>query len=161
MENSWKGASVSLWFNACPHRCPGCWNEETWERNETLYQDNDQVVQEVKNGLGEGVFKLNTLALLGGDPLSPKNIQDTIYIVKALKEWRPDLKVICWTGFTWEQVTRNNRLKAVLPFLDVLIDGRFMLERKIEGRKYGSDNQRVIDVKQSLLDNVIREAEQT
>lgn len=159
MENSWKGASVSLWFNACPHRCPGCWNEETWERNETLYQDNDQVIQEVKNGLGEGAFKLNTLALLGGDPLSPKNIQDTIYIVKALKEWRPDLKVICWTGFTWEQVTRNNRLKAVLPFLDVLIDGRFMLERKIEGRKYGSDNQRVIDVKQSLLDNVIREAE--
>lgn len=159
MENSWKGASVSLWFNACPHRCPGCWNEETWERNETLYQDNDQVIQEVKNGLGEGVFKLNTLALLDGDPLSPKNIQDTIYIVKALKEWRPDLKVICWTGFTWEQVTRNNRLKAVLPFLDVLIDGRFMLERKIEGRKYGSDNQRVIDVKQSLLDNVIREAE--
>ena len=137
----------------------GCWNEETWERNETLYQDNDQVIQEVKNGLGEGVFKLNTLALLGGDPLSPKNIQDTIYIVKALKEWRPDLNVICWTGFTWEQVTRNNRLKAVLPFLDVLIDGRFMLERKIEGRKYGSDNQRVIDVKQSLLDNVIREAE--
>ena len=109
--------------------------------------------------MGEGVFQLNTLALLGGDPLSPKNIQDTIYIVKALKEWRPDLNVICWTGFTWEQVSRSKLLKPILEYLDVLIDGRFMLERKIEGRKYGSDNQRVIDVKQSLLDNVIREAE--
>lgn len=156
MENSWQGASVSLWFNACPHRCPGCWNSQTWERDETLYQDNDQVIQEAKDSLGEGVFQLNTLALLGGDPLSPKNIQDTIYIVKALKEWRPDLNVICWTGFTWEQIMSSKLLKPVLEYLDVLVDGRFMIDRKIEGKKYGSDNQRAIDVQGTLSEGKIK-----
>lgn len=156
MENSWKGASVSLWFNQCSHFCPGCWNSQTWERDETLYKDNDQVIQEVKDSLGEGVFQLNTLALLGGDPLSPKNIQDTIYIVKALKEWRPDLNVICWTGFTWEQVASSKLLKPILEYLDVLVDGRFMIDRKIEGKKYGSDNQRAIDVRNTLSEGKIK-----
>lgn len=156
MENSWKGASVSLWFNHCPHSCRGCWNSQTWDRDEALYQDNDQVIQEVKDSLGEGVFQLNTLALLGGDPLSPKNIQDTIYIVKALKEWRPDLNVICWTGFTWEQVVGSKLLKPILEYLDVLVDGRFMIDRKIEGKKYGSDNQRAIDVQGALSEGKIK-----
>lgn len=156
MENSYKGASVSLWLNHCPHSCSGCWNRETWERNESLYQDNDKVVQEVKESLGQGVFQLNTLALLGGDPLSPKNIQDTIYIVKALKEWRPDLNVICWTGFTWEQVVGSKLLKPILEYLDVLVDGRFMIDRKVEGKKYGSDNQRAIDVQRTLSEGTIR-----
>lgn len=156
MENSWRGASVSLWFNACPHHCPGCWNSQTWERDESLYQDNDQVVQEVKESLGQGVFQLNTLALLGGDPLSPKNIKDTIYIVKALKEWRPDLNVICWTGFTWEQVIGSKLLSPILEYLDVLVDGRFMIDRKVEGKKYGSDNQRAIDVQRTLSEGTIR-----
>lgn len=156
MENSWKGASVSLWFNHCPHSCSGCWNSQTWERDESLYQDNDKVVQEVKESLGQGVFQLNTLALLGGDPLSPKNIQDTIYIVKALKEWRPDLNVICWTGFTWEQVVGSKLLKPILEYLDVLVDGRFMIDRKVEGKKYGSDNQRAIDVQRTLSEGTIR-----
>lgn len=156
MENSWKGASVSLWFNHCPHSCRGCWNSQTWERDESLYQDNDKVVQEVKESLGQGIFQLNTLALLGGDPLSPKNIQDTIYIVKALKEWRPDLNVICWTGFTWEQVVGSKLLKPILEYLDVLVDGRFMIDRKVEGKKYGSDNQRAIDVQRTLSEGIIR-----
>ena len=156
MENSWKGASVSLWFNSCPHHCRGCWNRKTWERDESLYQDNDRVVQEVKESLGQGVFQLNTLALLGGDPLSPRNIQDTVYIVKALKEWRPDLNVICWTGFTWEQVVGSKLLKPILEYLDVLVDGRFMIDRKIEGKKYGSDNQRAIDVQRTLSEGTIR-----
>ena len=134
----------------------GCWNQQTWERDESLYKDNDQVVQEVKESLGQGVFQLNTLTLLGGDPLSPKNIQDTIYIVKALKEWRPDLNVICWTGFTCEQVIGSKLLSPILEYLDVLVDGRFMIDRKVEGRKYGSDNQRAIDVQRTLSEGTIK-----
>lgn len=134
----------------------GCWNRETWERDESLYQDNDKVVQEVKESLGQDAFQLNTLALLGGDPLSPKNIQDTIYIVKALKEWRPDLNIICWTGFTWEQVIGSKLLRPILEYLDVLVDGRFIIDRKVEGKKYGSDNQRAIDVQRTLSEGTIK-----
>lgn len=150
MENSGlNGASVSLWFNHCPHHCPGCWNADTWERQDKLYIDNQEVVREVLEGLA-GPMPLNTLALLGGDPLSSKNITDTIEILESIKTVKPNLEVICWTGFRWEQVAKSKILKPVLEYLDVLIDGRFMIDRRIEGKKYGSDNQRCIDVKKSL-----------
>lgn len=149
MENSYQGASVSLWFNECPHRCVGCWNSETWKRDERLHIDNNEVVDIVVASLG-GAMNLNTLALLGGDPLSPKNISDTLYILEKVLEVRPETKVICWTGFTWEQVKRNRLLSQVLPYLDILVDGRFILDKKVEGFKYGSSNQRTIDVKVSL-----------
>lgn len=155
MENtSTNGASVSLWFNGCPHRCTGCWNSETWDRDKTLEIDNDSVVRKVLAGLNSSM-PLNTLALLGGDPLFPSNIKDSIYILKKVKEVKPDLEVICWTGYTWEQVSRSKVLKEILPYIDILIDGRFIEELKVEGKRYGSSNQRCIDVKESLLKSEI------
>lgn len=32
----------------------------------------------------------------------------------------------------------------------MLVDGRFELDKKVEGKMYGSSNQRIIDVKKSL-----------
>ena len=26
-----RGVCVSFWVQGCPHRCPGCFNEETWD----------------------------------------------------------------------------------------------------------------------------------
>lgn len=150
MENTGsRGAAVSIFFNHCPHHCIGCWNPETWERNEDLYRDNDRILLAVEDGLN-GPIKLNTLSLLGGDPLSPLNINDTIYILEKIKEKYPDLEIVCWTGFRWEQVLGSKALKPALEYIDVLIDGRFMLERRIEGQKYGSDNQRCINVPKTL-----------
>lgn len=157
MENSGtKGASVSIWFNHCPHHCVGCWNPETWERNEDLYRDNDRVLLIVEDGLN-GPIKLNTLSLLGGDPLSPLNINDTIYILEKIKEKYPDLEIVCWTGFRWEQVLGSKALKPALEYIDILIDGRFELDKRIEGRKFGSSNQRCIDVKETLQSGEIIE----
>ena len=136
----------------------GCWNEETWERDKDLEMDNDRVVLCIMHGLN-GPMKLNTLALLGGDPLSPLNINDTIYILKKVKEQKPDLEVICWTGFLYDQVEGSKELKPALEYIDVLIDGRFMLERRIEGKKYGSDNQRCINVPKTLEEDKIILAE--
>lgn len=148
MENSYKGASVSLWFNHCPHKCIGCWNEETWERDKTLEVPNEIVVKEVLSCLG-GPFNLNTLALLGGDPLSPLNIKDVLEIVSSIKKARPETNIICWTGFRFEQL-QSKAMSPILEYIDVLIDGRFILDKKIEGKKYGSSNQRVIDVKKTI-----------
>jgi len=153
MENTGiNGASASIWFNQCPHHCPGCWNPETWERNDKLYEDNDQIVAEVLEGLN-APMRLNTLTLLGGDPLSPLNVQDTIYILGKVKEARPDVTVVCWTGFVWNQVIHSKLLVPSLDYIDILIDGRFELEKRITGERFGSSNQNCVDVKKSLKEN--------
>lgn len=155
-ENSYEGATVSLWFNGCPHKCVGCWNDETWERDLSLEIDNDEVVRKTLELLDKDFPK--NLALLGGDPLGLMNLKDTIYILSEIKRERPTTKVVCWTGFRWEQI-QNKTFSPVLPLLDILIDGRFDQEKRILGEKFGSSNQRVIDVKKSLSTNEIIQLE--
>ena len=152
LDNCYWGMATSLWFNGCQHRCIGCWNPITHDIDDNLYIDNDSVVEETLFALDEFGLKKD-LSLLGGDPLAPSNIEDTIYILSKIKEQRPETRVLCWTGYRWEQLVNNKFFNRVLPFIDILIDGKYEKELHIEGHKFGSSNQKVVDVKQSLLYN--------
>lgn len=90
------------------------------------------------------------LTLLGGDPLSPFNIKDLVEILTGVKKARPKTRVLCWTGYKWEQLVNNKLLGSALPYMDILIDGKYEKDLHIEGHKFGSSNQLVIDVQKSL-----------
>ncbi|WP_079709742.1 4Fe-4S cluster-binding domain-containing protein [Paraliobacillus ryukyuensis] len=159
IENTYWGYATSLWFNGCSHRCDGCWNSETWERDYSLEIDNQSVINETLVALDEYFPK--DLSLLGGDPLAPYNVNDTKEILESILKKRPSTKVLCWTGYTWEQITNSKILNRALPYIDILIDGKYIKELHVDGHKYGSTNQRIIDVKASLRDNVVVKAPET
>ena len=60
--------------------------------------------------------------------------------------------VWAYTGFTYEALVSNHDAKyELLNNIDVLVDGRFMIDLKSLDCKFrGSTNQRVIKVKESL-----------
>ncbi len=154
IENAYWGVATSLWFNGCPHRCKNCWNEETWAIDDTLDRDNGAIILETLTALDEyGMAK--DLSLLGGDPLAPYNLPDMKDIVRGVKTIRPQTRVLCWTGYTWEQLTRNSFWIHALELIDILIDGRYEQSLHVEGHKFGSRNQRVIDVQKSLQNGQI------
>lgn len=151
-ENTFWGVSTSLWFNHCMFRCEGCWNERTWELDESLYRDNDEVVKEVLTYLDYYGMKRH-LTLLGGEPFSPYNLEDALYIVRKVKEQRPKTKVLSWTGYEFHVIKKSPKLRELMKEIDVLVCGRFMKELKCQDTKkmYGSENQYIVDVKASLL----------
>ncbi|MDO4215564.1 MAG: 4Fe-4S cluster-binding domain-containing protein, partial [Bacteroidales bacterium] len=54
-------------------------------------------------------------------------------------------------GYVWEEIITHLEFKPLLENIDVLVDGRFILEqRDISLLFRGSPNQRIIDVKASL-----------
>ena len=71
------------------------------------------------------------------------------------------LNVWSYSGYTFEQLLEGTEeQKALLRELDVLVDGRFELDkRSLELRFRGSSNQRVIDVPQSLAQGRVIEKE--
>jgi len=148
MDNGYWGFCTSLWFNGCEHRCPGCWNSETWDIDESLEKDNQEIIEETLIGLDK--FFPKDLSLLGGDPLAPANIEDTYEILKGVLEKRPQTRVVCWTGYIYEALIKHGWADKVLPMIDILIDGRYIKQLHIEGKMYGSSNQRVIRMKDSL-----------
>lgn len=149
LHNCYWGISTSLWFNGCPHLCDGCWNKSTWEIDESLTIPNPEVIEMTLRALDDPISK--DLTLLGGEPLMPNgNLEDTIEIVTAILNRRPQTRVLCWTGFRIEQIIKNKKFLPALNLIDILIDGRYEKDLRVTGKKYGSTNQRIIDMKETL-----------
>ena len=79
--------------------------------------------------------------------MHPDNIDGTIKLARRFKEKYPKKNIWAWSGFLFDNICN----KEVLNYIDVLIDGQFVEEKRNPKLKWrGSSNQRVIDVKKSL-----------
>ena len=146
------GVRVSIFMQGCTFNCKECFNPETHDFNGGE-EFNEEVIQEVLK-LSEDDTIVG-LSILGGEPMHPNNIEGTTKLAKAFKEKFPNKTIWAWTGFLFD---RDLKDKEVLKYIDVLVDGQFVQEKKDLRLKYsGSSNQRVIDVQKSLKENKIVE----
>ena len=135
--NNGLGCRVTLWVGGCSHHCKGCQNRQTWDFNAGKNFDNNEK---------EMLFKalsfpyIKGLTLSGGDPLD--SIDDVLELVKEVKEKFPTKDIWLYTGYTLEEIENDNKRKAILPFIDVLVDGRFEIDKRDITLKFrGSSNQ--------------------
>lgn len=91
----------------------------------------------------------------GGDPLY--QAEALLPLAKSIKN--AGYNIWCYTGFEFEELMKDSvpGVSALLDYIDVLVDGRFVEELKDTSLRFrGSSNQRIIDVRQSLTaDSVI------
>ena len=81
-------------------------------------------------------------------------------LLKRLKQ-EVNKPVWVWTGLIWEELIRQYHRTLFLPYIDILIDGKFIMEKKDLSLKHrGSSNQRIINVQESLKQNDIVLAEE-
>lgn len=146
------GVNMSLWTQGCPHHCKGCFNGETWS-----FDDGKEFTQSDLDYMIENINKNNVerdLSILGGEPLCPENIDGVLEVCKTFKDRFPEKKIYVWTGYVVENF--NQKQKEILNYIDVLVDGPFVQDkRNLSLMMRGSSNQRVIDVKKSLIENKI------
>lgn len=146
------GITMSLWTQGCPHHCKGCFNMETWDFNkgkEFTELDLKYIFDNInKNDIHRD------LSILGGEPLCPQNIEGVINLCKEFKKIYPNKKIYIWTGYTLEEF--NDTQKSILKYIDVIVDGKFIEEkRNLSLKLRGSENQRVINVKETLKNKKI------
>ena len=146
------GITMSLWTQGCPHHCKGCFNMETWDFNkgkEFTELDLKYIFDNInKNDIHRD------LSILGGEPLCPQNIEGVINLCKEFKKIYPNKKIYIWTGYTLEEF--NDTQKSILKYIDVIVDGKFIEEkRNLSLKLRGSENQRVINVEETLKNKKI------
>lgn len=141
-----EGWRAVLFVSGCPHHCPGCQNPQTWDKNYgEPYTEDDIYNQIIENPFLDG------LTLSGGEPfLYCKELFSLVKRVKA-----KGLNIWSYTGFTFEELLRwserNSYIQAFLQEVDVLVDGKFLIEKMEPKKRFrGSCNQRIIDVQASL-----------
>jgi anaerobic ribonucleoside-triphosphate reductase activating protein len=140
------GWRAVLFVSGCPHHCPGCHNPEAWDKNYgELYVEDNIYTQIIENPFLDG------LTLSGGEPfLYCKELFSLVKRVKA-----KGLTIWSYTGFTFEELLRwsekNSDVQAFLQEIDLLVDGKFLIERMEPKKRFrGSCNQRIINVEASL-----------
>ena len=147
------GFRIVIFFQGCAHHCYGCHNPETWD-----FEGGKEVSFDLIKKIIDDNPYADGITLSGGDPLY--QIDASTEIAEYAKS--KGLDVILYTGFLFEEVLEmtkaNQRLKDLLNNVDTLIEGPFILEQRHLSLKFrGSSNQRIIDVKKSLMQNKIVE----
>lgn len=146
-----EGIRTVIWTQGCVHNCFGCHNPHTHSFTDGYLVDIEEVKKQIKNLEGQ-----DGITLSGGDPFCQVNA--CLEIAKYAKELK--LNVWCYTGYTFEELlekSKNNpKILELLNNIDVLIDGKFEIDKKDMLIKFrGSSNQRIINVKRSLKNNKI------
>lgn len=142
------GIRTSLFVSGCNFKCKGCFNKEYQNFNYGNPFTTETEAQ-ILNYINE--YGVSGLSILGGEPLEQ---DETLY--EFLKKVKKIGKTIwLWTGFKFESLNPVQR-KLVEDCVDILVDGEFKEQLKDMRLKFrGSSNQRIIDVKQTLVQNKI------
>ena len=140
------GIRFVVFSQGCTHKCKGCHNPETHDIKSGYEISINKILEEIKKDpLVSGV------TFSGGDPF----LQAKEFAALAEEIHKLGLNIITYTGYTIEQLINgldtNPYWKRLLLQTDTLIDGPFILEKKsLMLRFRGSDNQRIIDPKESI-----------
>lgn len=139
-----EGVCVSFFVQGCPHRCPGCFNLETWDfQNGKPYTE--QVKKEIIDAIGANDITRN-FSVLGGEPMASQNLVMTEEVVTIVRKTYPEITIFLWTGYTLSQLksVNNDQVNNILDQIDVLIDGEFIEKQKDLNLKLrGSSNQTI------------------
>ena len=134
------GLRYSLYFSGCTHKCKGCHNEYSWnpENGDTVtYEMLERIAEEINTNA-----MLDGITISGGDPLF--NPEDMIKILRFLKE-KTGKDIWMYTGYTLEQIRKDEKRNACLEYVDVLVDGPFIKQLYTPDLQFkGSSNQRII-----------------
>jgi len=139
------GFRTAIYAAGCSQRCPGCHNPESWDISRGTPVSIDVLLEKVL------ADDFANVTFSGGDPLfQPEGFTE---LAKGIKS-QSRKNIWCYTGFTFETILKNKKQAALLPFIDVLVDGRFEESLRNESLLFrGSRNQRLIDVQSSLREN--------
>mgnify|MGYP000124603287 CR=1 FL=1 len=148
------GVRTSLFVSGCTHHCKGCFNQDTWDFNAGkpfTQKEIDTIIELCKPDHIVG------LTLLGGEPLEFVNQQGLLPLLEQFKSTYPDKTIWCYTGYDFEKDVLDKMYyqwdftHKFLSYLDVLVDGEFVEEKKVLDLRFrGSTNQRILDVPKSL-----------
>lgn len=150
------GVRLSLFVSGCPHHCKNCFNQETWDYTygkPFTEVEIASIVSTLKKKLG---IIYNGVTILGGEPFADSNTSEVLNFVKILKQEIPNIDIWVYSGYTYEELIKNEHKLSLLKEINTLVDGRFVESLKDIKLKFrGSSNQRIINVPDSLSEKKI------
>ena len=150
------GCRVTIWISGCNRRCPGCHNQRAWDYNLGSNLMSEKVLSKICECVDHDY--IDGITLSGGDPLdqTDDNLRELLEFIKGFKDKFPQKDIWIYSGGLYEDLINEPLTKDILSECDVLVDGPFVQSMKVIDLPFrGSINQRIIDIKQSLVKGTI------
>lgn len=131
------GDRYVIWTQGCRKGCRGCFNPESWHENDNMLFRAEDLAKRVQCANPYG------LTLTGGDPL--EQAEALLEFLECLHGYGSEFLpggIICFTGYTVEEIENIPVAKRCLEYIDLLIDGRYVDSLRYESGLAGSSNQR-------------------
>ena len=139
------GLRTAIYFAGCEHKCPGCHNPQSWDFD----GGQDMSVVEIMAVVIENDFDVT---FTGGDPLY--SVETILPLAREIR--RIGKSIWCYTGFRYEEIVSHPRMRELMEYIDVLVDGPFVESlRDVHLLFRGSSNQRLIDLHKSTPDSIV------
>ena len=180
------GLRCSIWLSGCSHRCPNCFNQESWNPNNGILFD-EIAKQEIFDELSKDY--IDGITITGGDPLYESNLDDVLSLVNKIRILYPEKSIWLYTGYHvfvnypeshrqhkvilsttpnastniiydnelfFKKKEEDRKRSEIISLCNVVVDGEYIDEQRNLSKKWaGSNNQKVIDVKQSIAQNKV------
>lgn len=139
-----EGFRSVLFLSGCLHACSGCHNPEMQAFDYGDLVETSEILQRILKNKP----LINGITFSGGEPFEQAEaLLDLAASIKAA-----GLTLWCYTGYTYEELILDPIKRKLLNFIDVLIDGPFILAEKEEHLLYrGSRNQRLLYLSQGNI----------
>jgi anaerobic ribonucleoside-triphosphate reductase activating protein len=148
------GERAVVWVQGCPRRCAGCFNPETQE-----FVDREWLTVEELESRILAIDGIEGVTFSGGEPF--EQAEALSELAKRLRKC--GFTVVCYTGYTLEQLRAGNRedWNALLSEVDLLIDGPFIQSQRCHEPYRGSANQTIHFLSGRIRPEQVSEAVQT
>lgn len=132
------GVACTIFFSGCKHYCNGCHSKDTWDFNYGI-PVSEKLIKNINEEIDKRPF-LSALVLSGGDPMY--SAKDILKILPKIHV--PNNTIWCYSGFLLEEIQADYQMKKLLDKCNVLIDGKFEIDKRIiNAGFFGSSNQRI------------------
>jgi len=138
------GFRTSIYCQGCAHHCKNCHNPQTWDFDGGKEYDVEELFDIIL------MEPFSDVTFSGGDPMF--QAEAFTQLAKLIKN-KTNKTIWCYSGYTFQEIKENAKMRQILPFLDVLVDGRYVDEKRNTDLKFrGSENQRILHLKDGEID---------
>lgn len=139
-----EGFRSVLFVSGCYHNCPDCHNKEMQD-----FSYGEQTsIQTIYEYILKNKPLLDGVTFSGGEPFEQS--EALALLAKLIKQ--EGLSLWCYSGYTYEVLSKDPGKMCLLEQVDVLVEGPFIKEKANSELKYrGSSNQHIYALNQGQI----------
>ncbi|MFX1515398.1 MAG: 4Fe-4S single cluster domain-containing protein [Promethearchaeota archaeon] len=138
-EANGPGPHYTIWVQGCSLNCPGCFNPHTHDPEGGYSRPIQDLFQEIVEYWTKR--KIRGVTVTGGEPLQQiTGVTDLLMKIKSVGK----IGTIVLTGYNEQELHTLPGFDSLKQYLDVLITGRFLQEKKLQKEIRGSTNKKIL-----------------